>query len=84
VCAEATEGAVMPTSYGRGFLCEVCGVPRSDGSRRRCAQCHEATGGVEAVTSPWWKEPDGLLARVRGDAAIVREIVRGLDPAGGG
>jgi hypothetical protein len=23
----------------------------------------EATSGVEAATSPWWKEPDGVLAR---------------------
>jgi hypothetical protein len=73
--SEATEGVVMPTSYGRGFLCECCGVPRSDGSRRRCAQCHEATGGAEAATSPWWRDADGVLARVRGDADVVREIV---------
>jgi hypothetical protein len=32
-------------------------------------------GGIEAATSPWWKEPDGVLARVRGDAAVVREII---------
>jgi len=30
---------------------------------------------VKAATSPWWKEPDGVLARVRGDAAVVREII---------
>jgi hypothetical protein len=65
----------MPTSYGRGLLCACCGVPRSDGSRRLCGQCHEATGGIEAATSPWWTEPDGVLARVRGDAAVVREII---------
>jgi hypothetical protein len=35
---------------------------------------------VEAATSPWWRDADGVLARVRGDAAVVREIVRGLEP----
>ena len=30
-----------------------------------------------AATSPWWKEHDGVLVRVRGDAAVVREIIRG-------
>jgi hypothetical protein len=40
-------------------------------------------GGIEAATSPWWKEPDGVLARVRGDAAVVRKIILGLEPAGG-
>jgi hypothetical protein len=74
----------MPTGYARGLLCECCGARRSDGSRRLCAQCYEAMGGIEAATSPWWKEPDGVLARVRGDAAVVREIIRGLEPAGGG
>jgi mono/diheme cytochrome c family protein len=49
-----------------------------------CAQCHEATGGSKAATSPWWEEPDGVLARVRGDAAVVREIIRDLEPAGDG
>jgi hypothetical protein len=34
--------------------------------------------GVEAATSPWWKEPDNVLARVRGDAAVVREIISGF------
>jgi hypothetical protein len=37
-----------------------------------------ATGepsGIEAATSPWWEEPDGVLARVRGDADVVREII---------
>jgi hypothetical protein len=58
----------------RGLLCE-CGARRSDGSRRWCAQCHEATSGVEAATSPWWRDADGVLARVRGDAAVVREII---------
>jgi hypothetical protein len=73
--AEAAEGAVMTTGYALGLLCEVCGARRSDGSRRLCAQCFEATGGVEAATSPWWRDADGVLARVRGDAALVREIV---------
>jgi hypothetical protein len=36
---------------------------------------------VEAATSPWWRDADGVLARVRGDAAVVREIIRGLEPA---
>jgi hypothetical protein len=36
---------------------------------------------VEAATSPWWQEPDGVLARVRGDAAVVQEIIRGRNPA---
>jgi hypothetical protein len=34
---------------------------------------------VEAATSPWWTEPDGVLARVRGDAAVVREIISAKD-----
>jgi hypothetical protein len=78
--SEAAEGAM---SYTLGLRC-ACGAPRSDGSRRLCAQCHEATGGIEAATSPWWKEPDGVFARVRGDAVVVREIIRGLEPAGDG
>jgi hypothetical protein len=82
--SEAAQGAVMPTSYARGLLCECCGVPRSDGSRRLCAQCYEATGGIEFATSPWWQNADGVLARVRGDAVVVREIIRGLEPAGDG
>jgi hypothetical protein len=40
-----------------------------------CAQCYEATGGTEAATSPWWRDADGVLARVRGDADVVQEIV---------
>ena len=71
-------------NYALGLRCE-CGASRSDGSRRLCAQCRyskvpEATSGVQAATSPWWEEPDGVLARVRGDAAVVREIIslRGL------
>ena len=74
--AEAAQDAVMATGYARGLLCECCGARRSDGSRRLCAQCvFEAwENSVEAATSPWWKEPDGVLARVRGDAAVVREI----------
>ena len=68
----------MPTGYARGLLCECCGARRSDGSRSLCAQCYEATGGIEAATSPWWRDANGVLARVRGDADVVREIVRGL------
>ena len=65
--------------YALGLLCE-CGARRSDNSRRLCAQCRYSKApweinSVEAATSPWWKEPDGVLARVRGDAAVVREIV---------
>ena len=78
--AKAAEGAVSrtgerktSTSYALGLLCE-CGARRY-GSRRLCAQCYEATGGIEAATSPWWKESDGVLVRVRGDADVVREIV---------
>ena len=51
------------SNYSLGLLCECCGARRSDGSRRLCAQCYEAMGGIEAATSPWWKEPDGVLAR---------------------
>jgi len=84
--AEAAEGAVSrtrerktSTSYALGLLCE-CGARRSDGSRRWCAECRYSKApweinSVEAATSPWWKEPDGVLARVRGDAAVVREII---------
>ena len=73
--SETTEGAGMSPGYTLGLLCERCGAGGSDGSRRLCAQCFEATGGIEAATSPWWKEPDGVLARVRGDADVVREII---------
>jgi len=40
----------------------------------------EAMSGVEAATSPSWQDADGVLARVRGDAAVVGEIIslRGL------
>jgi hypothetical protein len=75
VRTEAAEGAVMATSYTFGLLCERCGARRSDGSRRLCAQCRDAAIGIEAATSPWWEESDGVLARVRGDAAVVREII---------
>jgi hypothetical protein len=76
--AQAAEGAVM--GYALGFRCEACGAPRSDDSRRLCAQCRYSKAareisGIEAATSPWWEEPDGVLARVRGDAAVVREII---------
>jgi hypothetical protein len=80
--AEATKGAMsgIDKNYSLGLLCEYCGAPRSDTSRRCCAQCRgsKAPGefnSVEAATSPWWEEPDGVLARVRGDADVVREIV---------
>ena len=67
------------SSYTLGLRCE-CGARRTDSSRRWCARCRyaNATGelsGIEASTSPWWNEPDGVLARVRGDADVVREIV---------
>jgi hypothetical protein len=78
--AEAAQGVVLG-GYARGLLCE-CGARRSV-LVLVCAAL-EAMGGIEAATSPWWKEPDGVLARVRGDAAVVREIIRGLEPAGGG
>jgi hypothetical protein len=73
------------SSYSLGLRCE-CGARRSDGSRRWCAQCRYAnatgeSGGVEVATSPWWRDADGVLARVRGDATVVREIIRGLEPA---
>jgi hypothetical protein len=81
--SEAAEDAVM--SYARGFHCAACGAPRTDDSRRLCAECRYSKAAweinsIEAATSPWWREPDGVLARVRGDAAVVREIVslRGL------
>jgi hypothetical protein len=78
--SEAAQDAVMATGYARGLLCECCGARRSDASRRLCAQCRYSKApweinSVEAATSPWWKEPDGVLARVRGDAAVVREII---------
>jgi hypothetical protein len=74
-------------NYSLGLLCEACCAPRSDSSRRWCARCRyaNATGelsGIEAATSPWWRDADGVLARVRGDADVVREIIRGLGPAG--
>ena len=68
------------SNYSLGLLCECCGAPRSDNSRRLCAQCRYSKApweinSVEAATSPWWEEPDGVLARVRGDAAVVHEII---------
>ena len=74
--AEAVEGAVMSsTGYARRLLCE-CGARRSDNSRRLCAQCRYSKApweinSVEAATSPWWRDADGVLARVRGDADVV-------------
>jgi hypothetical protein len=67
-------------SYTLGLLCEECGGRRSDTSRRWCVNCRGSNSpgemsSVEAATSPWWQEPDGVLARVRGDAAVVCEIV---------
>jgi hypothetical protein len=84
MCAEAAEGAVMST-YVRGLRCEDCGGPRSDTSLHWCAGCRGsnsagAINSVEAATSPWWRDADGVLARVRGDADVVREIIRGLGP----
>jgi hypothetical protein len=71
--------------YTLDLRCEACFAPRSDSSYRWCAACRRSKfmgemNSVEAATSPWWKEPDGVLARVRGDADVVREIVslRGL------
>jgi hypothetical protein len=68
-----------------GLRCEECWARRSDGSRRWCARRRyaNATGepsAVKSATSPWWRDADGVLARVRGDAAVVREIIslRGL------
>ena len=72
--SEATEGAVMSPGYTLGLRCEECGARRSDGSLRWCSACNSSCT-VEAATSPWWTEPDGVLARVRGDADVVREIV---------
>ena len=72
--SEATEGAVMSPGYTFGLLCERCGARRSDGSLRWCSACNSSST-VEAATSPWWKESDGVLVRVRGDADVVREIV---------
>jgi hypothetical protein len=85
VRAEAAE--IRMSSYLLGLVCEDCGGRRSDSSQRWCAGCRGsnsqgAINSVEAATSPWWKEPDGVLARVRGDADVVREIVRGLGPSG--
>ena len=72
--AEATQSVMMATGYTFGLLCERCGARRSDGSLRWCSACNSSST-VEAATSPWWKESDGVLVRVRGDADVVREIV---------
>ena len=61
--------------YTLGLRCEACGARRSDNSLHWCSACNSSST-VEAATSPWWSEPDGVLARVRGDAEVVREIVR--------
>jgi hypothetical protein len=76
-------------SYTLGFRCEDCGGLRSDTSQRWCAGCRGsnsqgAINSVEAATSPWWRDADGTLARVRGDAAVVREIIRGQSTAAAG
>jgi hypothetical protein len=75
-------------NYSLGLLCEACGASRSNDSRRWCAQCRYSKApweinSVEAATSPWWSESNGVLARVRGDADVVREIVRGLGSSAG-
>jgi hypothetical protein len=49
----------------------------------RCALACNSSNSVEVATPPWWRDADGVLARVRGDADVVREIIRGLEPAGG-
>jgi hypothetical protein len=67
-------GRSAPPGYTLGLLCECCGARRSDGSLRWCSACNSSCT-VEAATSPWWKEPDGVLVRVRGDVDVVREIV---------
>jgi len=76
---------IIMSNYSLGLRCEAFGAPRSDSSRRWCSECRGSNSpgvinSVEAATSPWWTEPDGVLARVRGDAAVVREIIslRGL------
>jgi hypothetical protein len=60
------------------------GAPRRGSPPRlghaAASKAPEATSGVEAATSP---EPDGVLARVRGDAAVVREITLRLTEAAG-
>ena len=61
--------------YTLGLRCEACGARRSDNSLHWCSACNSSCS-VDAATSPWWKEPGGVLARVRGDAEVVREIVR--------
>jgi hypothetical protein len=65
--------------YTLGLRCEECGARRSDNSLHWCSACNSSSI-VEAATSPWWTDADGVLARVRGDAAVVREIIslRGL------
>jgi hypothetical protein len=80
----AEAAPIRMSTYKLGLMCECCSGRRSDGSRRWCAQCRysNATGepnGIEVATSPWWRDSDGVLARVRGDATVVREIVRGLE-----
>jgi hypothetical protein len=72
--SEATQSVMMSPGYTFGLVCERCGARRSDGSLRWCSACNSSCT-VEAATSPWWTEPDGVLARVRGDADVVREIV---------
>jgi hypothetical protein len=46
-----------------------------------CAQCRtskvQEVNSVEAATSPWWKEPDGVLARVRGDPGRPGDCAQG-------
>jgi len=43
-----------------------------------CAQCRYSKAAREissadTATSPWWKEPDGVLARVRGCRCRARD-----------
>jgi hypothetical protein len=72
--AEAAQGVVMG-GYARGLLCE-CGARRSDKAGARRA----TRAASRPRPRPGGKSPDGVLARVRGDAAVVREIIslRGL------
>jgi hypothetical protein len=67
--AEAAQGVVMG-GYARGLFCE-CGARRSDKAGARRA----TRAASRPRPRPGGKSPDGVLARVRGDAAVVREII---------
>ena len=59
--SQAWFGLRMRRSPLRWLAAPVCAVLRG-------------MGGIEVATSPWWQDADGVLARVRGDAAVCARL----------